>query len=98
MIKSLAAPGIYRIVRLEQHQQFLVSAQKTIAEIEVTGTPVKTALPTVLPIPTREYPMIKPSEVQNIRVIYFANQFPGTQTPLSASISCSTRCSTTSPR
>jgi hypothetical protein len=81
MIKSLAAPGIYRIVRLEQHQQFLVSAQKTIAEIEVTGTPVKTALPTVLPIPTREYPMIKPSEVQNIRVIYFANQFPGTQTP-----------------
>jgi hypothetical protein len=35
----------------------------------------------VLPIPTREYPMIKPSEVQNIRVIYFANQFPGTQPP-----------------
>jgi hypothetical protein len=26
MIKALAAPGIYRIVRLEQHQQFLVSA------------------------------------------------------------------------
>jgi hypothetical protein len=46
MIKSLAAPGIYRIVRLEQHQQFLVSAQKTIAEIEVTGTPVKTATST----------------------------------------------------
>jgi hypothetical protein len=35
----------------------------------------------VLPIPTREYPMIKPSEVQNIRVSYFANQFPGTQPP-----------------
>jgi suppressor of ftsI len=81
MIKALAAPGIYRIVQLEQHQQFLVSAQKTIAEIKVAGTPVKMALPTVLPIPTREYPLIKPSEVQNIRVIYFADQFPGTQNP-----------------
>src|ERR1700731_3421461 len=38
-------------------------------------------LPTVLPIPTREYPLIKPSEVQNLRVIYFADQFPGTQNP-----------------
>jgi suppressor of ftsI len=82
MIKGSATPGIYRIVQLQQQQQFLFSAQKTIAEIEVTtGTPLNMALPTALPTPTREYPLIKPSEVQNLRVIYFADQFPGTQNP-----------------
>jgi suppressor of ftsI len=81
MIKGSATPGIYRIVQLQQQQQFLFSAQKTIAEIEVTGTPRTMTLPTALPIPTREYPLIKPSEVQNLRVIYFADQFPGTQNP-----------------
>ena len=81
MIKASATPGIYRIVQLQQQQQFLFSAQKTIAEIEVTGTPRNMTLPTVLPLPTREYPLIKPSEVQNLRVIYFADQFPGTQNP-----------------
>jgi suppressor of ftsI len=81
MIKGSATPGIYRIVQIQQKQQFLVSAQKTIAEIEVTGPPVTMALPTELPIPKREYPLIKPSEVQNLRVIFFADQFPGTQNP-----------------
>ena len=80
MIKG-GAPGVYRIVQIQQTQQFLYSAQKTIAEIEVTGPPVTMALPTALPIPTREYPLIKPSEVQNLRVVYFADQFPGTQNP-----------------
>lgn len=81
MIKGSATPGIYRIVQIQQAQQFLYSAQKTIAEIEVKGTPVTMALPTALPIPTREYPLIKPSEIQNLRVIYFAGQFPGTENP-----------------
>ena len=81
MIKGSATPGIYRIVQIQQAQQFLYSAQKTIAEIEVKGAPVTMALPTALPIPTREYPLIKPSEVQNLRVIYFAGQFPGTENP-----------------
>jgi suppressor of ftsI len=81
MIKASTTPGIYPIVQLQQKQQFLFSAQKTIAEIEVTGTPRNMTLPTALPIPTREYPLIKPSEVQNLRVIYFADQFPGTQNP-----------------
>ena len=66
---------------MQQQQQFLFSAQKTIAEIEISGTPVNMALPVKLPIPTREYPLIKPSEIQNLRVIYFADQFPGTQNP-----------------
>ena len=81
MIKGAAKPGIYRIVQLQQQQQFLFSAQKTIAEIEIKGAPVTMALPDRLPIPTREYPLIKPNEIQNLRVIYFADQFPGTQNP-----------------
>jgi len=81
MIKGAAKPGIYRIVQLQQQQQFLFSAQKTIAEIEIKGAPVTMALPDKLPIPTREYPLIKPNEIQNLRVIYFADQFPGTQNP-----------------
>src|SRR4029079_15454899 len=81
MIKGSAKPGIYRIVQLQQSQQFLLSAQKTIAEIEITGTPVNMRLPTTPPIPTREYPLIKPRDVQRLQVIYFADQFPGTQNP-----------------
>lgn len=81
LIKGSAKPGIYKIVQLQQSQQFLLSAQKTIAEIEISGAPVKMALPTALPIPTREYPLIKPSEIKRLQVIYFADQFPGTQNP-----------------
>ena len=81
MIKGSAKPGIYKIVQLQQSQQFLSSAQKTIAEIEIAGTPVTMALPTALPIPTREYPLIKRDEIQRMQVIYFADQFPGTQNP-----------------
>src|SRR5579864_2939642 len=81
MIKAADKPGIYRIVQLEQKQQFLISAQKTIAEIEVTGTKKDMALPDALPIPKRDYPLIRPDEIQNLRVIYFADQFPGTQNP-----------------
>jgi hypothetical protein len=66
---------------LQQSQQFLFSAQKTIAEIEVTGPPVAMALPDRLPIPTRDYPLIRPREVQRLQVIYFADQFPGAQNP-----------------
>jgi FtsP/CotA-like multicopper oxidase with cupredoxin domain len=81
MIKGAAKPGIYRIMQLQQKQQFLVSAEKIIAEIEITGAPVTMALPDRLPIPTREYPLIKQNDIQNLRVIYFADQFPGTQNP-----------------
>lgn len=81
MIKASMTPGTYNIVQLAQNQQFLFSAQKVIATIEVTGPPKNMALPTVLPIPRREYPLIKPGEVQVMRTVFFADQFPGTQNP-----------------
>ena len=82
LIKASTTPGKYRIVQLQQHQQFLFSAEKVIAEIEVAGTPKTMALPSKLPIPTRDYPLIKPSEIEHVRVINFAGQFPGTKNPV----------------
>jgi FtsP/CotA-like multicopper oxidase with cupredoxin domain len=81
LIKAVDKPGTYKIVQLAQSQQFLFSAQKTIAVIEVKGTPKNMALPTRLPIPTRLYPLIRPAEVQVMRTVFFADQFPGSQNP-----------------
>jgi FtsP/CotA-like multicopper oxidase with cupredoxin domain len=81
LVKASMKPGTYKIIQLQQKQQFLLSAQKTIAEIVVAGPPKNMALPTTLPIPTREYPLIKPREVQQLKTIFFADQFPGTQNP-----------------
>jgi FtsP/CotA-like multicopper oxidase with cupredoxin domain len=77
LIKGVAKPGVYRVLQLAQTQQFLESAQKTICEIEVVGKPRKMKLPTRLPVPTRNYPLIKPEEIKTIRTIQFGGAFPG---------------------
>lgn len=76
LVKASSTPGIYRIRQLAQNQQFLVSAEKIIAEIEVTGPPKDMALPGKLPIPERLYPLIQPSEIRRIRVIQFTGTTP----------------------
>lgn len=76
LIQAVAQPGIYRILQLAQNEQFLVSAQKTIAEIEVTGPPKPMALPASLPLPRRDYPLIDPSEIKNVRQFTFAGYAP----------------------
>jgi len=81
LIKASMTPGTYKIVQLQQTQQFLFSAQKTIAVIEVSGPAKDMKLPTDLPVPTRDYPLISRREVEHLQVVYFADQFPGTQNP-----------------
>jgi suppressor of ftsI len=82
MIKASKTPGTYRILQLEQDQQFIQSAAKIIAEIVVTPTPPKDmALPTTLPTPKRYYPLIQPTEVSQIRTIEFAGNFPAVMNP-----------------
>lgn len=76
MIKASSTPGIYKIRQLAQHRQFLASAEKIIAEIEVTGEPKEMALPDTLPTPSREYPLMKPGEVKRIREIEFSGNVP----------------------
>ena len=82
LIKAVTAPGIYKIVQLAQNQQFLASTGKTIAEIEVVGPPKDMDLPTKLPLDTRDYPLIAPSEVKKIRTFQFAGIFPGKVNPV----------------
>ena len=76
LIKANATPGIYQIRELAQDQQFLDSGEKIIAEIEVTGQAKDMELPTELPLPSREYPLIKPEEVQRIREFVFSGRTP----------------------
>ncbi len=76
LIKASTTPGIYRIRQLAQNQQFLESAAKTLAVIEVSGEPMDMALPTRLPEPKRHYPLITEEEVQFRRSMTFSMRFP----------------------
>ena len=81
LIKASKVPGTYRILQLEQDQQFIHSAAKTIVEIVVSGPPKDMALPTTLPTPKRYYPLIQPSEVSQVREIEFSGNFPAVMNP-----------------
>ena len=70
-----------RILQLAQSQQFIASAQKLIAEIEVKGSAKDMALPQTLPTPTRYYPLIKPNKVKRVRTIQFSGAFPAVMNP-----------------
>ena len=75
LIKAVSTPGIYRMRQLFQDAQFLESEEKIIAEIEVTGTAMDMALPTALPLPTREA-LVEPSDIKHVRVIEFTGNVP----------------------
>lgn len=81
LIKASTTPGIFKIKQLKQNQQFSESAAKTIAEIEVKGTPRDMPLPQTLPTPTRYYPLIQPSQVQRVRTVQFSGDFPAVMNP-----------------
>jgi FtsP/CotA-like multicopper oxidase with cupredoxin domain len=76
LIKGSGTPGTYRILELEQDEQFLFSDSKVIAVIEVTGTAKNMNLPATLPTPGRYYPLIKPDEIARKRTLTFAANFP----------------------
>jgi FtsP/CotA-like multicopper oxidase with cupredoxin domain len=81
LIKASATPGIYRIAQQAQSQQFIQSAQKIIAEIEVKGATKNMPLPQKLPTQMRYYPLIQPSQVQRVRTIMFSGAFPAVMNP-----------------
>jgi FtsP/CotA-like multicopper oxidase with cupredoxin domain len=81
LIKAISTPGIYRIIQLEQRQQFLQSDQKVIAEIEIKGAPKPMGIPTKLPVQRRYYPKIQPQEIKRVRNFVFSGVFPPTQNP-----------------
>jgi FtsP/CotA-like multicopper oxidase with cupredoxin domain len=77
-------PGVYRIVQLTQTVQFLKSVKRIVAEIEVVGDPIDPpmAIPSELPVPTRHYPLIEPSEIVRRRNFVFTGEFPGVLNPI----------------
>lgn len=82
LIKANTKPGIYRIRQITQDDQFGASPGKIIAEIEVAGEPKDMALPTSLPVPSREYPLIKEEEITRWRKIEFDDGFPPVMNPV----------------
>jgi FtsP/CotA-like multicopper oxidase with cupredoxin domain len=81
LIQGISKPGVYRIVQLEQRQQFLQSDQKVIAEIEIKGEPKSMGIPTKLPVQRRYYPKIKPQEIKRVRNFIFSGIFPPAENP-----------------
>jgi suppressor of ftsI len=81
LIKAVSTPGIYRMVQLEQRQQFLQSDEKVIAEIEVKGAPKDMGIPGKLPVQKRYYPKIKPEEIKKVRNFIFSGVFPPAENP-----------------
>ena len=47
-----------------------------VADFVVTGTPVTMKMPGKLPLPTREYPLIKPKDIVKYRTFTFGEKFP----------------------
>jgi len=74
-------PGKYQILQLAQSAQFLQAVQKTIAVIEVAGTPVNMQIPRNLPPITRN-PPITESEIKKRRYFVFSSAFPGVRNPV----------------
>jgi FtsP/CotA-like multicopper oxidase with cupredoxin domain len=81
LIKGISTPGVYRIVQLEQRQQFLQSDQKVIAEIEIKGEPKSMGIPKKLPVQGRYHPKIQPDEVKRVRNFVFSGIFPPAENP-----------------
>ncbi len=81
LIKGISQPGVYRIVQLEQRQQFLQSDQKVIAEIEIKGNPKPMGVPGKLPVQKRYYPTIRPEEIKRVRNFVFSGVFPPSENP-----------------
>lgn len=81
LIQASTKPGVYQIAQQAQNQQFIQSAQKTIAEIEVKGPAKNMPLPTTLPTQKRYYPFINPKAVQRVRTIEFSGAFPAVMNP-----------------
>ncbi|WP_457652040.1 multicopper oxidase family protein [Rhodocaloribacter sp.] len=78
------APGVYKIVQLEQCVQFLRSAARTLAEIVVEGVPFDPpmGIPRELPLPIRHYPLLDPRDVRQRRNVVFSMAAPGGLNPI----------------
>lgn len=75
LVKASSTPGTYAIKQEAQHEQFLASAEKKLAEIVVAGEPLDMPLPTKLPTSPRHYPLI-PDGSYPQRTLFFGMYGP----------------------
>lgn len=77
LIKANMQPGTYILRQLEQNEQFGGPVpMMPLAQIVVSGPPLDMPLPRELPVPTREYPLFGPQDVQVHRSVAFSVVFP----------------------
>jgi len=105
LVKASLTPGTYT---LKQNpvtgQQFEDSNGMPLATITVLGDPMDMALPTSLPTPTREYPVIQSSDIaatHNVRLetlVPYANHLTGIAFTMNGQIYSETRVDHTSAR
>jgi FtsP/CotA-like multicopper oxidase with cupredoxin domain len=71
LIKAPAKPGTYTLSSLAQSKIFDDFPTLDFAQFVVSGKPVNMSIPSTLPVPTREYPLIAPSDVKTKRKFVF---------------------------
>ena len=73
LIKAPSTPGTSTLSALATNGvNFMPFPQIDLMHINVVGTPVSMGIPTSLPIPTREYPLITDADIVNHRTITFS--------------------------
>ncbi len=76
LLRAPAAPGNYNLSAVADTTDPHPWPAFPLTQFVVSGTPVSMAIPTSLPTPTREYPLIADSDITGTRSVLFSNTFP----------------------
>lgn len=76
LLRAPTTPGTYTLLATADVTDQHPWPQFALMQINVSGTPVSMGIPSSLPTPTREYPLIADSELTGSRSVLFSNIFP----------------------
>jgi FtsP/CotA-like multicopper oxidase with cupredoxin domain len=72
LVRAPATPGTYKLSGLALNDPGTHPwPQFDVLSVVVSGTPVSMNIPTALPMPTREYPLIQPGDIVGTRSVNF---------------------------
>lgn len=76
LIQAPMTPGTYTLSSLANHGLYFRNVPKLdLINFVVSGDPKPMSIPTTLPVPKREYPVISDNEIVNRRTFTFAEKF-----------------------
>ena len=79
LVRAPREPGSHALAALATSDvSFMPFPQIVLANFLVAGTPARMGIPTTLPLPTREYPLIADNEIVRRRTLTFAENSPAT--------------------